>query len=115
MLGKILAYPHPQSLWYILSSSLCECPHTTSSIFHAASPFSANAPASPPPFPVPQEYYEKPRKAANLAMIAALDGVRTAFAVQAPPLAAVRNLGLSLINTAGPVRNSIMAFAMGVQ
>jgi len=100
MLGKILAYPHPQSLWYILSSSLCECPHTTSSIFHAASPFSANAPASPPPFPVPQEYYEKPR---------------TAFAVQAPPLAAVRNLGLSLINTAGPVRNSIMAFAMGVQ
>ena len=46
-------------------------------------------------------------------MITALDTIKSAFALQAAPLAAARNLGLSLINATGPVRNGIMRFAMG--
>jgi 2-polyprenyl-6-methoxyphenol hydroxylase-like FAD-dependent oxidoreductase len=63
-------------------------------------------------YPGTQEHYEQPRKAANLAMIAALDGVKAAFGSQAAPVAALRTLGLNLINAAGPVRNGIMQFAM---
>ncbi|KAG2499700.1 hypothetical protein HYH03_002635 [Edaphochlamys debaryana] len=58
------------------------------------------------------EAYEAPRRRAVLAMTAAMDGVKRAFAVQAPPFAAVRGLGLGLINAVGPVRNGIMNYAM---
>ena len=64
--------------------------------------------------PLTQEHYESPRRIANLAMISVLDGVKTAFSVQAPPVAALRGLGLDLINGAGPLRNGIMRYAMGL-
>ena len=63
---------------------------------------------------ITQEHYESPRRIANLAMISVLDGVKTAFSVQAPPVAALRGLGLDLINGAGPLRNGIMRYAMGL-
>ena len=47
-------------------------------------------------------------------MMSVLDGVKTAFSVQAPPGAALRGLGLDLINGAGPLRNGIMRYAMGM-
>ncbi len=61
-----------------------------------------------------QELYERPRKAGNLAMITALDCIKSAFAVQAGPATALRALGLDMINAAAPVRNGIMRFAMGL-
>ena len=61
-----------------------------------------------------QEHYESPRRAANLAMITALDSVKLAFSLQTGPLALLRNAGLDLINATGPVRNGIMKYAMGL-
>ncbi|KXZ50259.1 hypothetical protein GPECTOR_17g897 [Gonium pectorale] len=56
--------------------------------------------------------YEAPRRRAVLTMVAALDGVKKAFEVQAAPLAALRGAGLGLINAVGPLRNGIMQYAM---
>ncbi|GFR49857.1 hypothetical protein Agub_g11958 [Astrephomene gubernaculifera] len=56
--------------------------------------------------------YEAPRRRSVLAMTAAMDGVKRAFEVQAAPFAALRGLGLGLINSVGPVRNGIMQYAM---
>ena len=61
-----------------------------------------------------QEHFENPRRTANLAMIAALDSIKMAFRFQAQPIAALRNAGLDLINAAGPVRDGIMKYAMGM-
>jgi 2-polyprenyl-6-methoxyphenol hydroxylase-like FAD-dependent oxidoreductase len=61
-----------------------------------------------------QEQYEQPRKMANSVMITGLDAIKAAFAVQAPPLAALRSTGLSLIDMLPPVKNNIMKFAMGL-
>ena len=60
-----------------------------------------------------EELYEKPRRAANETMIAALDSIKTAFSVQLRPFAAARNLGLDLINRTPAVRDTIMSYAMG--
>ncbi|GLC55658.1 hypothetical protein PLESTB_001011700 [Pleodorina starrii] len=56
--------------------------------------------------------YEAPRRTAVLTMVAALDAIKGAFAIQAPGFAALRGLGLRLVNAATPVRNGIMQYAM---
>ncbi|KAG2452841.1 hypothetical protein HYH02_002187 [Chlamydomonas schloesseri] len=58
------------------------------------------------------EAYEGPRRRAVMTMVTALDGIKKAFQLQAPPLAALRGVGLELINTVGPLRNGIMQYAM---
>ncbi len=61
-----------------------------------------------------QDRYERPRQAANVAMMGALDSLKRVFGVQAAPIAAIRSAGLGLLNAAAPVKNSIMRYAMGV-
>ncbi|GIL43781.1 hypothetical protein Vafri_1398 [Volvox africanus] len=56
--------------------------------------------------------YEAPRQRAVLTMVAALDGIKRVFEVQASGFAALRGVGLSMINAAGPVRNGLMQYAM---
>jgi hypothetical protein len=47
--------------------------------------------------------------------IAAFDYLSWMLAcMQAPPVAAARGLGLSLLNASGPVKTSIMKYAMGL-
>lgn len=69
------------------------------------------------PRPALQDEYESPRRAANSAMMGALDAVRSAFRHDdalggAWPV--LRGAGLSLLNAAGPAKNRIMRFAMGM-
>jgi len=60
-----------------------------------------------------QSEYEAPQQKANLAMMAALEGLKRVFAVQAPALAGARSLGLQLINASPELRQGIMKYAMG--
>jgi 2-polyprenyl-6-methoxyphenol hydroxylase-like FAD-dependent oxidoreductase len=60
-----------------------------------------------------QREYEKPRQKANLAMMAALDGLKRVFQPQAGPLARFRSLGLDVINATPLVKHQIMKYAMG--
>lgn len=63
--------------------------------------------------------YERDRSAHNLLMMAALDGVKRGFSTSdlPPPLrepwAAARNLGMALINRAGPLKAQITRVATG--
>lgn len=58
--------------------------------------------------------YERWRKGDNLAMMLAMDGFKRLFGAGAPPLRAVRNLGLTLTDRALPVKNLIIRHAMGL-
>ncbi|GFH10117.1 FAD_binding_3 domain-containing protein [Haematococcus lacustris] len=60
------------------------------------------------------EEYDAPRRRASLAMTASLDGLRQTFAMQSAPFAAARNLGLGLLNAAGPLKTAIMKYASGL-
>lgn len=61
-----------------------------------------------------QERYESPRQAANVGMMAALEGLSRVFGVQAGPLAAVRSLGLGMLHSVPSVKNQFMRYAMGL-
>jgi 2-polyprenyl-6-methoxyphenol hydroxylase-like FAD-dependent oxidoreductase len=61
-----------------------------------------------------QERYEKPRKAANTSMMAAMDTLRLLFSADAPLLAGARSLGLGALQSLPPVKNRIMQYAMGL-
>jgi 2-octaprenylphenol hydroxylase len=58
--------------------------------------------------------YERARKGANLAMLAAMDLFKRFFSNQILPLQLLRNLGLSLVDHAVPVKDLIMRRAMGL-
>jgi len=60
-----------------------------------------------------QAEYERPRMAANSAMMAGLHSLQQGFGVQSSAAAAIRNLGMGLVNAVGPVRNGLMRAAMG--
>lgn len=60
-----------------------------------------------------QTEYEAPRQRANISMMAALDGLKGVFSLQAPTLAGARSLGLQLINASPELRQGIMKYAMG--
>jgi 2-octaprenylphenol hydroxylase len=58
--------------------------------------------------------YERWRKGENLAMVSVTGAFRYVFSNRLPGLTALRNLGLSLTNTAGPIKNLLMRRASGL-
>ncbi len=58
--------------------------------------------------------YERRRKGDNLAMVAALEGIKHLFGSRWTPLRWLRNSGLQLTNTLAPIKNLIMRRAMGI-
>lgn len=61
-----------------------------------------------------QARYERPRQAANVAMMGALEGLWRAFGLAAAPAGAVRAAGLGLLHSVPPLKNAIMRYAMGL-
>ncbi|MGB5605299.1 MAG: UbiH/UbiF/VisC/COQ6 family ubiquinone biosynthesis hydroxylase [Gammaproteobacteria bacterium] len=57
--------------------------------------------------------YERWRRGDNLLMMAAMDGLNRLFSNAQPPLQWARNLGLALMNRAGPARRALMRHAIG--
>lgn len=58
--------------------------------------------------------YERWRKGDNLATMAVMDGFKRLFGVRAAPVRWARNLGLGLVDRAGPVKRLIIEHAMGL-
>ena len=58
--------------------------------------------------------YERMRKGDNLAMIMALDGFKRLFSNEIPPVALLRNAGLSAVNRFTPLKSALMRRAMGL-
>ena len=58
--------------------------------------------------------YERWRKADNRVMLATMDSLKRLFGSQLPPLKWARNVGLSLTDHAGPIKNVLMQQAMGL-
>lgn len=58
--------------------------------------------------------YERWRKADNVAVMAAMDGFKRLFSNDNIPLSMLRNLGLSLADHAGPIKNMMIRRAMGL-
>lgn len=59
--------------------------------------------------------YERWRKGDNLLMMAMMDGFKRLFGASLPPVQLLRNLGLSLTNATGPLKNLIACRAMGLE
>jgi len=58
--------------------------------------------------------YERRRKAENLEMLALTDGLNRLFRLRGPGLGALRELGLSLVSRAGPLKQGLARRAMGL-
>lgn len=58
--------------------------------------------------------YERRRKAANLEMMALTDGLHRLFRSRVPAVRLVRELGMSLVGRAGPVKSALAKRAMGI-
>lgn len=58
--------------------------------------------------------YERWRKGDNLLMLGVMDGFKRLFGSALPPVRLLRNLGLNLTETAGPLKNLIARRAMGL-
>jgi 2-polyprenylphenol 6-hydroxylase len=58
--------------------------------------------------------YERRRKAENVEMLAMTDGLYRLFRLRVPGLEAVRELGMSLVSRAGPVKQRLARRAMGI-
>ncbi len=58
--------------------------------------------------------YERWRKADNVAVMAAMDGFKRLFSNDIPPLSLLRNVGLTLADHSGPVKNAMMRRALGL-
>ncbi|MET0067509.1 MAG: UbiH/UbiF/VisC/COQ6 family ubiquinone biosynthesis hydroxylase [Candidatus Thiodiazotropha sp.] len=58
--------------------------------------------------------YERARKGANLAMLGAMDGFKRLFSNDVLPLKLARNLGLSLVDRSGLLKQQMMRRAMGL-
>ncbi len=58
--------------------------------------------------------YERWRKGDNLATMTAMDGFKQLFGSSLAPVRGVRNLGLTLVDRSGPVKQIIMRQAMGL-
>ena len=57
--------------------------------------------------------YERARKADNVTMLAALDGLQRLFGSSTGPLPMMRMLGLGLVNRSAPVKRALMHRALG--
>jgi 2-octaprenylphenol hydroxylase len=58
--------------------------------------------------------YERSRKADNIAMMHAMEGLNTLFGNSLPPVIWLRNTGLGLTNTLAPIKHRLMRVAMGI-
>ncbi len=58
--------------------------------------------------------YERWRKGDNVAVMAAMDGFKRLFSNDVTPLRLLRNAGMSLTNSARPVKNMLIRRAMGL-
>ncbi|MCZ6559698.1 MAG: UbiH/UbiF/VisC/COQ6 family ubiquinone biosynthesis hydroxylase [Gammaproteobacteria bacterium] len=58
--------------------------------------------------------YERWRKGDNLAMLAAMDGIKRLFSNDSRSLARIRGFGLSLVNALPPARKAFVRRAMGM-
>jgi 2-octaprenyl-3-methyl-6-methoxy-1,4-benzoquinol hydroxylase len=58
--------------------------------------------------------YESARRRDNLVMMSAMDLLYTSFSNDNKPLKLLRNLGLTIANKAGPIKNRAMKYAMGL-
>jgi len=58
--------------------------------------------------------YERSRKGANIAMLAAMDGFKRLFSNRNPLLSLARNLGLGVVDGAGPIKQLLVRHAMGL-
>jgi 2-octaprenylphenol hydroxylase len=59
--------------------------------------------------------YERWRRGDNLLMMSAMDALNRTFSNARSPLSQVRNLGLSLVNNSGLLRQLFMRHAMGLE
>ncbi|MDH3526792.1 MAG: UbiH/UbiF/VisC/COQ6 family ubiquinone biosynthesis hydroxylase [Gammaproteobacteria bacterium] len=59
--------------------------------------------------------YERWRRGDNLLMMSAMDAFNLLFSNARPPLRWARNLGLSLMDAAGPAKDVLMRHAMGLE
>jgi 2-octaprenylphenol hydroxylase len=59
--------------------------------------------------------YERWRKGDNLLMLGAMDSFKRLFGASLPPVTLLRNIGLSLTDAAGPIKNLIARRAMGLE
>jgi 2-octaprenylphenol hydroxylase len=58
--------------------------------------------------------YERWRRGENLLMMSAMDALNRTFSNTQSPLTRLRNLGLSLVNNSGMLRQVFMRHAMGL-
>ncbi len=58
--------------------------------------------------------FERERQTSNLQMSAAMEGFKRLFNSQQPALRLARNLGMTLMNRLGPVKNHVVQQAMGL-
>ena len=58
--------------------------------------------------------YERARKADNVEALALVDGLHRLFRLRAPELGGLRELGMSLVGRAGPVKAALAKRAMGI-
>ncbi len=58
--------------------------------------------------------YHQARYKPNLLMMSAMDAFYLGFCNDHKPLSLLRNFGLGLANKAGPVKNAVMKYAMGI-
>ncbi|MCU7842569.1 MAG: UbiH/UbiF/VisC/COQ6 family ubiquinone biosynthesis hydroxylase [Candidatus Thiodiazotropha sp. (ex Monitilora ramsayi)] len=58
--------------------------------------------------------YERARKGANMGMLAVMDAFKRAFSNEIPPLKLARNLGLTLADRSGPLKDLLIRRAMGL-
>jgi 2-polyprenylphenol 6-hydroxylase len=58
--------------------------------------------------------YERARKGANMGMLAAMDAFKRTFSNEILPLKLVRNLGLTLADRSGPLKQLMVKRAMGL-
>ncbi|MCV2885927.1 FAD-dependent oxidoreductase [Aestuariibacter sp. AA17] len=57
--------------------------------------------------------YERSRKPQNLLMMSTMDVFYSVFSNAITPVKVIRNLGLSLADKAGPIKNQVLRYAMG--
>lgn len=58
--------------------------------------------------------YERTRKGPNLAMIASMEGFKRLFSTGIKPVVNLRSIGLNCVNQVNPVKNYLVAQAMGL-
>lgn len=58
--------------------------------------------------------YQRTRKADNLLMMSAMDGLYTLFSNDNTLLTGIRNLGLKIADKSGPLKVQVMKYAMGI-